>query len=83
MKQLEDHQYVESVQEQVKEALLDYTLCISPGLLGCFAHLLLCVSELRTLSSLAEDYLYCKHLNKEMPCNNLLFEMLHAKENCS
>nr|XP_046231438.1 nuclear receptor subfamily 5 group A member 2-like [Scatophagus argus] len=78
-KQLEDHHYIESVQEQVEGALLEYTLCISSHLLGRFAHLLLFLSELRSLSSLAEDYLYCKHLSNEVPCNNLLIEMLHAK----
>ncbi|XP_034402717.1 nuclear receptor subfamily 5 group A member 2-like [Cyclopterus lumpus] len=79
VKQLEDHQFIESVQEQAEGALLEYTLCSSSHLLGRFAHLLLCLSELRSLSALAEDYLYCKHLSGEVPCNNLLMEMLHAK----
>lgn len=79
MKQLDDHQYIESVQEQVEGALLEYTLCTSPHLLGRFAHLLLCLSELRSLSTLAEKYLYCKDLSGEVPCNNLLIEMIHAK----
>ncbi|KAI3362341.1 hypothetical protein L3Q82_012240 [Scortum barcoo] len=78
VKQLEDHQFIESVQEQVEGALLEYTLDTSQ-LLGHFAHLLLCLSELRSLSRLAEDYLYSKHLSSEVPCNNLLIEMLHAK----
>ncbi|KAL6097292.1 nr5a1 [Pungitius sinensis] len=79
VKQLEDHQFIESVQEQAEGALLEYTLCTSSHLLGRFAHLLLCLSELRSLSSLAEEYLYCKHLGGEVPCNNLLIELLHAK----
>ncbi|XP_030290941.1 nuclear receptor subfamily 5 group A member 2-like isoform X2 [Sparus aurata] len=79
VKQLEDHQYIESVHEQVERALLEYTLCTSSHLLGRFAHLLLCLCELRSLSTLAEDYLYCKHLSAEVPCNSLLIEMLHAK----
>ncbi|XP_036973286.1 nuclear receptor subfamily 5 group A member 2-like isoform X2 [Acanthopagrus latus] len=79
VKQLEDHQYTESVHEQVERALLEYTLCTSSHLLGRFAHLLLCLCELRSLSALAEDYLYCKHLSAEVPCNSLLIEMLHAK----
>ncbi|XP_028457313.1 steroidogenic factor 1-like [Perca flavescens] len=82
VKQLEDHQFIESMQEQVEGALLEYTLCTSPYLLGRFAHLLLCLSELRSLSALAEDYLSCKHLSGEVPCNNLLTEMLHAKRSC-
>ncbi|XP_074473560.1 nuclear receptor subfamily 5 group A member 2-like [Sebastes fasciatus] len=79
VKQLEERQFIESVQEQVEGALLEYTLCTSSHLLGRFAHLLLCLSELRSLSTLAEDYLYCKHLSGEVPCKNLLIEMLHAK----
>ncbi|KAM9337968.1 nuclear receptor subfamily 5 group A member 2-like [Symphorus nematophorus] len=81
VQQLEEQQFIESVQEQVEGALLEYTLCTSSHLLGRFAHLLLCLSELRSLSSLAEDYLYCKHLSGEVPCNNLLIELLHAKRN--
>ncbi|XP_059214072.1 nuclear receptor subfamily 5 group A member 2-like [Centropristis striata] len=83
VKQLEDHQFIENVQGQVRGALLEYTLCTSSHLLGRFAHLQLCLSELRFLSNLAEDYLYCKHLNGEVPCNNLLSEMLHARHSCS
>ncbi|XP_029300977.1 steroidogenic factor 1-like [Cottoperca gobio] len=79
VKQLEDHQFIKSMHEQVEGALLEYTLCTSSHLLGRFAHLLLCLSELRSLSTLVEDYLYCKHLSGEVPCNNLLIEMLHAK----
>ncbi|KAM3599370.1 uncharacterized protein V6R79_004627 [Siganus canaliculatus] len=79
VQQLEDHQYIETVQEQVEGALLEYTLCTSSHLLGRFSHLLLCLSELHSLSALAEDYLYCRLLSSDMPCNNLLIEMLHAK----
>ncbi|KAK5851614.1 hypothetical protein PBY51_023154 [Eleginops maclovinus] len=83
VKQLEDHQFVESVHEQAEAALLEYTLCTSAHLLGRFAHLLLCLSEIRSLSTHAEDYLYCKHLSGGVPCNNLLIEMLHAKRSCA
>ncbi|XP_076614249.1 steroidogenic factor 1b [Chaetodon auriga] len=79
VKQVDDHQYIESVQEQVEGTLLEYTLCTSSHCLGRFAHLLLCLSELRSLSSLAENYLYCNDLSGEVPCNSLLIEMLHAK----
>ncbi|CAJ1070983.1 steroidogenic factor 1-like [Xyrichtys novacula] len=77
--QLEDHQFISSVQEQVEGALLEYTLSSPSHLLERFSHLLLCVSELRSLSALTDDYLYGKHLSGEMHCNNLLLEMLHAK----
>lgn len=78
--QLEDHQFITSVQEQVEGALLEYTLSSSSShLLGRFSHLMLCVSELRSLSALVEDYLYDRHLSGELHCNNLLLEMLHAK----
>lgn len=73
VKELEEHRFVESVQEQVRGALLEYTLT------SRFTHLLLCLSDLRSLGSLAEHYLHCRHLSGELPCNNLLSEMLHAK----
>uniref|UniRef100_S4R8R9 NR LBD domain-containing protein n=1 Tax=Petromyzon marinus TaxID=7757 RepID=S4R8R9_PETMA len=86
---------VENVQEQVNAALLEYTLCraAQPPLHhhhhqqqqqhqhgDKFAQLLLRLPEIRSMSIQAEDYLYCKHVNGEVPCNNLLIEMLHAKQ---
>ncbi|XP_034458717.1 steroidogenic factor 1b isoform X2 [Hippoglossus hippoglossus] len=79
VKELEEHQLIESVQEQAEGALLEYTLCTSSQHLGRFTNLLLCLSELRALSILAEDYLYCRHLIGEVPCNNLLTEMLRVR----
>lgn len=79
MSELEDQRFIERVQEQVEGALLEYTLCTSSQYLGRFAQLLLCLSELRSLSVLAENYLSCKYLEADVPCNNLLIEMLHAK----
>ncbi|XP_062334490.1 steroidogenic factor 1-like [Osmerus eperlanus] len=79
VKLLENQSFVESVQEQVNGALLEYTLCAYPQYLDKFSQLLLRLSELRLLSIQAEDYLCYKHLSGEVPCNNLLIEMLHAK----
>ncbi|KAG7499671.1 nuclear receptor subfamily 5 group A member 2-like [Solea senegalensis] len=79
VKDLEEHQLIESVQEQAEGALREYTLCTSSPYLGRFTNLLLCLSELRSLSTLAENYMYCRHLSGEVPCNNLLTEMLQAK----
>ncbi|KAM4528643.1 nuclear receptor subfamily 5 group A member 2-like isoform 1-T1 [Odontesthes bonariensis] len=83
VKELEEHGFVVSVLEQVEGALLEYTLTSSPHHPSRFTHLLLCLSELRSLSTLAEDYLYCRHLIGEVPSNNLLNEMLHAKYSCT
>ncbi|KAJ8386043.1 hypothetical protein AAFF_G00177320 [Aldrovandia affinis] len=80
---LEGQQFVGSVQEQVNAALLEHTVCSSPQLLDKFGQLLLRLPELRSLSVQAEDYLCHKHLSGEVPCNNLLVEMLHAKRACS
>uniref|UniRef100_A0A8C4Q141 Nuclear receptor subfamily 5, group A, member 2 n=1 Tax=Eptatretus burgeri TaxID=7764 RepID=A0A8C4Q141_EPTBU len=78
VKPLENQRLVESVQEQVNAALLDYTLShASRG--DRFGQLLLRLPEIRALSLQAEEYLYYKHVNGEVPCNNLLLEMLHAK----
>uniref|UniRef100_A0A3Q2T1P9 Nuclear receptor subfamily 5, group A, member 1b n=2 Tax=Fundulus heteroclitus TaxID=8078 RepID=A0A3Q2T1P9_FUNHE len=81
VKELEEHQFVESVEEQIRGALLEYTLTTSSQYCNRFNLLLLCLSELRSLSTLVEEYLYCRHLSGEVPCNNLLNEMLHAKCN--
>ncbi|XP_037402082.1 steroidogenic factor 1b [Pygocentrus nattereri] len=82
VKLLENQVYVESVYEQVSGALLEYTLCVYPQHVERFSQLLLRLPELRALSVQAEDYLCYKHLSGEVPCNNLLIEMLHAKRAC-
>ncbi|XP_059398544.1 nuclear receptor subfamily 5 group A member 2-like [Carassius carassius] len=82
VKLLENQPYVESVYEQVNAALLEYTLCAYPQFLDRFTQILLRLPELRALSTQAEDYLCYKHLSGEVPCNNLLIEMLHAKRTC-
>uniref|UniRef100_A0A671LLW7 Nuclear receptor subfamily 5, group A, member 1b n=1 Tax=Sinocyclocheilus anshuiensis TaxID=1608454 RepID=A0A671LLW7_9TELE len=82
VKLLENQPYVESVYEQVNAALLEYTLYAYPQFPDRFTQILLRLPELRALSTQAEDYLCYKHLSGEVPCNNLLIEMLHAKRTC-
>ncbi|XP_035591613.1 nuclear receptor subfamily 5 group A member 2-like isoform X2 [Oncorhynchus keta] len=82
VKLLENQAFVESVQEQVNGALLEYTLCTYPLYLDKFSQVVMRLPELRALSTQAEDYLCYKHLSGEVPCNNLLIEMLHAKRAC-
>ncbi|XP_069744480.1 nuclear receptor subfamily 5 group A member 2-like isoform X5 [Narcine bancroftii] len=79
VKVLENRHLIESVQEQVHAALLDYTMCNYPQHGEKFGQLLLRLPEIHAISKQAEDYLYYKHLSGEVPCNNLLIEMLHAK----
>ncbi|XP_041127335.1 nuclear receptor subfamily 5 group A member 2-like isoform X1 [Polyodon spathula] len=79
VKNLESFHLVESVQEQVNAALLDYIMCNYPQQTDKFGQLLLRLPEIRAISMQAEEYLYYKHLNGDVPCNNLLIEMLHAK----
>ncbi|XP_051003458.1 nuclear receptor subfamily 5 group A member 2 isoform X1 [Acomys russatus] len=79
VKNLENSQIVEGVQEQVNAALLDYTMCNYPQQTEKFGQLLLRLPEIRAISLQAEEYLYHKHLNGDVPYNNLLIEMLHAK----
>ncbi|XP_037353910.1 nuclear receptor subfamily 5 group A member 2 isoform X1 [Talpa occidentalis] len=79
VKNLENLQLVEGVQEQVNAALLDYTMCNYPQQTEKFGQLLLRLPEIRAISMQAEEYLYYKHLNGDVPYNNLLIEMLHAK----
>ncbi|KAI3372043.1 hypothetical protein L3Q82_006696 [Scortum barcoo] len=82
VKLLEDQAFVEGVQEQVNGALLEYTLSTYPQFQEKFSQLVVRLPELRSLSTQAEDYLCYMHLNGEVPCNNLLIEMLHAKRAC-
>ncbi|XP_051964200.1 steroidogenic factor 1-like [Xyrauchen texanus] len=79
VKLLENQQFVENVQEQLNSALLEYTLYSYPQCFDRFSQLILRLPEVRSLSAQAEDYLCYKHLCGEVPCNNLLMEMLHAK----
>uniref|UniRef100_A0A8C6T9B0 Nuclear receptor subfamily 5 group A member 1 n=1 Tax=Neogobius melanostomus TaxID=47308 RepID=A0A8C6T9B0_9GOBI len=76
-KQLENRLFIESVQGQVRGALLDYAL--SSQYPSRFSQLLQCLSEIHFLSTLAEEYLWTKHENGEVPSNSLLTEMLYAK----
>lgn len=82
VKMLEDQAFVEGVQEQVNGALLEYTLSTYPQFQEKFSQLVVRLPELRSLSTQAEDYLCYMHLSGEVPCNNLLIEMLHAKRAC-
>ncbi|XP_049572406.1 nuclear receptor subfamily 5 group A member 2 [Syngnathus scovelli] len=82
VKLLENQAFVEGVQEQVNEALLEYTLTTYPQFQEKFGQLVVRLPELRSLSTQAEDYLCYMHLSGEVPCNNLLIEMLHAKRAC-
>ncbi|KAG8011650.1 Nuclear receptor subfamily 5 group A member 2, partial [Nibea albiflora] len=82
VKLLEDQAFVEGVQEQVNGALLEYTLSTYPQFQEKFSQLVMRLPELRSLSTQAEDYLCYMHLSGEVPCNNLLIEMLHAKRAC-
>ncbi|KAI5622129.1 nuclear receptor subfamily 6 group A member 1-A isoform X1, partial [Silurus asotus] len=79
VKLLENQALVEGVQEQVNSALLEYTLTSYPQHVDRFSQLVLRLPEVRALSAQAEEYLSSKHLSGDVPCNNLLIEMLHAK----
>ncbi|XP_064380037.1 steroidogenic factor 1 [Dromaius novaehollandiae] len=79
VKYLENHALAKDAQEKANAALLEYTACHYPHATDKFRQLLLRLAEVRALSMQAEEYLYHKHLGGEVPCNNLLIEMLHAK----
>ncbi|XP_072285812.1 steroidogenic factor 1 isoform X1 [Pyxicephalus adspersus] len=76
---LENHSLAKNAQEKVNSALMEYTLCHYPHCTDKYRLLLLRLAEIRSISMQAEEYLYHKHLSGEVPCNNLLIEMLHAK----
>ncbi|MBN3275023.1 NR5A2 protein, partial [Polyodon spathula] len=70
---------VERVQEQVNQSLMSYTAQGHPQYPDKFGQLLLKLPEIRSIGLQVEEYLYTKHLQGDLPCNNLLTEMLHAK----
>nr|QIS93421.1 steroidogenic factor 1 SF1 [Cynops orientalis] len=76
---LENHTLAKTAQEKINAALHEYTMCHYPHCMDKFRLLLLRLTDIRSISMLAEDYLYHKHMSGEVPCNNLLIEMLHAK----
>ncbi|XP_077570908.1 nuclear receptor subfamily 5 group A member 2-like [Stigmatopora nigra] len=82
VKPLENQAFVVRVQEQVNEALLEYTLSTYPQFQDKFSQLVMRLPELRSLSTQAEDYLWYMHLSGEVSCHNLLIEMLNAKRAC-
>ncbi|MBN3294440.1 NR5A2 protein, partial [Polypterus senegalus] len=79
-KGLESCREVSRIQEQVNRALMDYTMQGHQLPTEKFGQLLLKLSEIRIISLQAEDYLYLRHLQGDVPCNSLLMEMLHAKQ---
>lgn len=79
VKYLENSSLVKDAQEKANAALLEYTVCHYPHATDKFRQLLIRLADIRSLSMQAEEYLYHKHLSGEVPCNNLLIEMLHAK----
>nr|XP_021489042.1 steroidogenic factor 1 isoform X2 [Meriones unguiculatus] len=80
VKFLKNRGLVKDAQEKANAALMDYTLCHYPHCGDKFQQLILCLLEVRALSMKAKEYLYHKHLGNEMPRNNLLIEMLQAKQ---
>lgn len=78
VKNLENFQLVESVQDQVHAALLDYTVCNYPQQTEKFRQLHLRLPEVWGVSMKAEEYLCYKHRNGKVPYIHLLTEMLHA-----
>lgn len=79
VKNLQNLEFVERVQEMVNHSLMEYTLQQNQHT-DKFGQLLLRLTDIRAISMQAEDYLYLKHLGGDLPCNNLLIEMLHAKQ---
>uniref|UniRef100_A0A670YM52 Steroidogenic factor 1 n=1 Tax=Pseudonaja textilis TaxID=8673 RepID=A0A670YM52_PSETE len=79
VKYVENSSLVKEAQEKANTALMEYTIVHYPHAMDKFRHLLIQLADIRALSMQAEEYLYHKHLGGEIPCNNLLIEMLHAK----
>lgn len=77
---LENRQLVENCQERVNAALMEYCINFYPNVKDKFGQVLLRLPEVRLISIRAEEYLYYRHLNGEIPDQTLLIEMLHSKK---
>ncbi|XP_048756337.2 nuclear receptor subfamily 5 group A member 2-like isoform X3 [Ostrea edulis] len=77
---IENRQAVENSQEKVNSALMEYCVNFYPHLKDKFGQVLLRLPEVRLISMHAEEFLYYKHLNGEIPDQTLLIEMLHSKK---
>ncbi|MBN3310198.1 NR5A2 protein, partial [Amia calva] len=71
---------VETMQERVNRALMEHTVLSHPRQADKFGQLLLKLPEVRSLSLQVEEYLYRRHLHGDLPCNSLLTEMLHTRQ---
>nr|XP_033779313.1 nuclear receptor subfamily 5 group A member 2-like [Geotrypetes seraphini] len=78
VKNLQNSEFVEHVQEMVNCSLMEYTS--QQQHIDKLGQLLLRLTDIRAICMQTEDYLYLKHLGGDLPCNNLLIEMLHAKQ---
>jgi len=79
VKGLMNRRHVVEAQEQVQQALFDYTLNCYSHIPDKFAKMLAILPDIHAMSSRGEEYLYFKHLNGCAPTQTLLMEMLHAK----
>ncbi|EFX77612.1 hypothetical protein DAPPUDRAFT_305379 [Daphnia pulex] len=79
VKGLMNRRHVVEAQEQVQQALFDYTLNCYTHIPDKFAKMLAILPDIHAMSSRGEEYLYFKHLNGCAPTQTLLMEMLHAK----
>lgn len=78
--ELENQEYVESCQEKVNAALMEYCVNVYPNNKDKFSQVLLRLPEVRLASICGEEFLYYKHMIGEMPEQTLLMEMLHSKK---
>lgn len=76
---LHDKHIIDGCQDQISAALLEHTMTAYTNVSDKFRLMLRLLPEIRQISQRAEEYLYYKHLNGEVPYNSLLMEMLHSK----
>lgn len=74
-----DKGHVEQSQERVNAGLLEYCSVYYPHVVDKFGQLLVRLPEMRLIAMRGEDYLYSRHLYKDIPEQTLLMEMLHSR----
>ena len=75
-----DRHHVEESQEKVNSALLDYCSGFYPHIADKFGQILVRLPEIRLMSLRAEEYLYFRHISRDIEDQNVTYGNVACKE---
>ncbi|CAG0879163.1 unnamed protein product [Cyprideis torosa] len=79
VRSLQNRKLVQEAHEQIKQALIDYTVNCYPAIQEKYNKVLGLLPDLRFLAQQGEEFLYYKHMQEGSSTQTLLMEMLHAR----